>query len=310
MSSIAYITDKQMIEYHRLHGNSNINFWKPSNTKKISDFKKGDYLFFLAKGTEKGEKREKGILGYGKLEKVTSLTFTQMWDRYKTKNGYTTKESLEEAISKVTKDHTLPSLLNCLELIEVTFFQAPVYLSEIGLEISNKIESYFYLDKENMLNTSKILEVANEIGVDMWSTLFHQNKESLFLKDAQVNVITNIGKKLKTDIYSKYDEARLSKFCQEYIKSDHQKKIGKYEFIDIKKENITIYIPCLMNTNDFIKKLQYTIGHYMLYKSYIEGCEFADEIDVIILFNQTIDDDTKLLLETVNIKYKEKLVDD
>lgn len=310
MSSIAYITDKQMIEYHRLHGNSIINFWKPSNTKKINDFKKGDYLFFLAKGTEKGEKREKGILGYGKLEKIASLTFTQMWDKYTTKNGYPYKEALEEAITKLTKNHILPPLLNCFELIEVTFFQAPVYLSEIGLDISNKIESYFYLDKENMLNTSKILEVANEIGVDMWSTLFHQKKESLFLKDAQINIITNIGKKLKTDIYSNYEETRLAKFCQEFIKNDCQKKIGRYEFIDIKKEKITIYIPCLINTNDFIKKLQYTIGHYILYKSYIKEYEFADEIEVIILFNQHIDDDIKLLLETVNIKYKEKLADD
>ena len=53
MSSIAYITDHQMIEYHRLNGNRIINFWKPSTMKKISDFNPGDYLFFLAKGTEK-----------------------------------------------------------------------------------------------------------------------------------------------------------------------------------------------------------------------------------------------------------------
>ena len=52
MASIAYITDKKMIEYHRLNGNHSINFWKPSNTKKISDFHNGDLLFFLAKGTE------------------------------------------------------------------------------------------------------------------------------------------------------------------------------------------------------------------------------------------------------------------
>ena len=52
MGSIAYITDKNMMEYHRLHGNSVINFWKPS-IKSITDFKKGDMLFFLTKGTEK-----------------------------------------------------------------------------------------------------------------------------------------------------------------------------------------------------------------------------------------------------------------
>ena len=58
MASIAYITDKKMIEYHRLNGNHSINFWKPSNTKKISDFHNGDLLFFLAKGTDKGKNKE------------------------------------------------------------------------------------------------------------------------------------------------------------------------------------------------------------------------------------------------------------
>lgn len=310
MSSIAYITDKQMIEYHRLHGNNQINFWKPSNAKKTRDFKKGDYLFFLAKGTEKGEKREKGILGYGKLNKTSSLTFTQMWDKYKTKNGYHSKEALEEAISKITKNHKLPPLLNCFELVEVTFFQAPVYLSEIGLEISNKIESYFYLDKDDMTITSKILEVANEIGVDMWSMLFQQEKESVFLKDAQINIITNIANKLYIDVYSHYEEKRLARFCQNFMKLKNQKKIGNYEFIDIKEDMITIYIPCLVNTNDFEKKLQYTIGHYMLYKSYIQSCEFFNEIDICILFNQTIEKEWKQQLDEIKIKYKEKLVND
>ena len=59
MASIAYITDKKMIEYHRLNGNHSINFWKPSNTKKISDFHNGDLLFFLAKGTEKGKNKDR-----------------------------------------------------------------------------------------------------------------------------------------------------------------------------------------------------------------------------------------------------------
>lgn len=92
MASIAYITDKKMIEYHRLNGNHSINFWKPSNTKKISDFHNGDLLFFLAKGTEKGKNKEKGLIGYGRLQKSYTLTFSQMWNRYDTKNGYPDKD--------------------------------------------------------------------------------------------------------------------------------------------------------------------------------------------------------------------------
>lgn len=131
MGSIAYITDKNMMEYHRLHGNSVINFWKPS-IKSITDFKKGDMLFFLTKGTERGKKREKGILGYGHLRKQQNMGFTQMWNVYKTLSGYPDKESLKQAICKITKQEEVPELLSCMELENVIYFQYPIYLSEIG----------------------------------------------------------------------------------------------------------------------------------------------------------------------------------
>jgi hypothetical protein len=67
MSSIAYITDKNMIEFHRLNGNSTINFWRPSIGKRFTDFHPGDLLFFLAKGTERGSTKEKGLIGYGTI---------------------------------------------------------------------------------------------------------------------------------------------------------------------------------------------------------------------------------------------------
>jgi len=73
MSAIAYITNQEMIEFHRLNGNKTINFWRLGNTKKISFFKKGDLLFFLSKGTEKG--KEKGIVGYGVFQKSMDLIF-------------------------------------------------------------------------------------------------------------------------------------------------------------------------------------------------------------------------------------------
>lgn len=310
MSSIAYITDQHMIEYHRLNGNRKINFWKPSNTKKISDFNKGDYLFFLAKGTEKGKRREKGILGYGKLNHIYTLTLTQMWSKFGTLNGYPCIEALEEAITKITKTHEIPEYLSCFLLEDVTFFQAPVYLSEIGMEISNKIESYIYIDKADVSNTSKILQLANEVGIDMWSTLFHEQLKPVFIKDAQINFINNICQKVKTDIYNRYDESRIQKYCAKVSTSNNQRMISKTEFIDVQKETIILYVPCLVNVNDFDIKLQYTIGHCMLLKSYIEMSEFSNEMEVYILFNRKIDEQLVELLKKVNIKYKEKLVNE
>ena len=58
MGSIAYITDKNMMEYHRLHGNSVINFWKPSI--KVLLILKRETCCFLTKGTERREKKRKG----------------------------------------------------------------------------------------------------------------------------------------------------------------------------------------------------------------------------------------------------------
>ena len=63
MSSIAYITNHEMIEYHRSHGSSEIVFWRFSGQRKFQNFNHGDYLFFLTKGTEKGKQKEKGAGG-------------------------------------------------------------------------------------------------------------------------------------------------------------------------------------------------------------------------------------------------------
>ena len=141
MASIAYITDRNMIEFHRLNGNRTMNFWRPSNSKKFTDFKPGDLLFFLAKGSERGRHREKGIVGYGRFQKAHTLSFRQMWNVYGTENGYASEDELYDAIVKVSKNKKMPKLMNCLYLTDVVFFQAPIYLSEIGVAISNKVES-------------------------------------------------------------------------------------------------------------------------------------------------------------------------
>ena len=88
MASIVYITDRNMIEYHRLNGNQTMNFWRPSSSRKMSDFKPGDLLFFLAKGTERGITREKGIVGYGRYQQNNLLSVKQMWNTFTTENGY------------------------------------------------------------------------------------------------------------------------------------------------------------------------------------------------------------------------------
>lgn len=307
MAAIAYITDKNMIDFHRLNGNHTINFWKPSTSKKISNLKQGDLLFFLAKGTERGKQREKGLMGYGKFQKSYTMSFQAMWSKYEVQNGYATRDELEEAICKVTKNHQLPNMLNCLQLEEVVFFQYPIYLSEIGMQVSNKLESYLYIDKEDLYNTDRILKIANQFGVDVWSKVFEQEHTHDFKKDAQIQIIHNIYEKIKSNYYSTYEEARLAHFIQNYQK-DHINtqaiRNSKTEFIEIREDMLRICLPCLINTSEIQRKLQYIIGHYMLYSSYIKNSGYEKEIQPLILFDKDIDEELKKHLHNLQINYQ------
>lgn len=307
MAAIAYITDKNMIDFHRLNGNHTINFWKPSTSKKISNLKQGDLLFFLAKGTERGKQKEKGLMGYGKFQKSYTMSFQAMWSKYEIQNGYATRDGLEEAICKVTKNHRLPNMLNCLQLEEVVFFQYPIYLSEIGMQISNKLESYLYIDKEDLYNTDKILKIANQFGVDVWSKVFEQEHTHNFKKDAQIQIIHNIYEVIKSNYYSTYEEARLAHFIQDYQKHHTNTQAirnSKTEFIEIREDRLWICLPCLINASEIQKKLQYIIGHYMLYSSYIKNSGYEKEIQPFIIFDKEIDEELKRHLHNLQINYQ------
>ncbi|MEG0289885.1 MAG: hypothetical protein RR524_01710 [Erysipelotrichaceae bacterium] len=309
MASIAYVTDQNMIEFHRLNGNKNMNFWRPSASKKMVDFKAGDFLFFLAKGTQRGRRKEKGIIGYGKFVKSNLLSFNQTWKRYETLNGYPSKECLFEAIVKVTKDKQMPKQLSCLELEDIVFFQAPIYLSELGMKISNNIESYIYLDKEDMLITNKILAKAQIIGVDAWTQMFEEKKDKPFNNDALWSAISNISEKINYSIYSVYESKRINRYANGLIKQCEEAAFlpnNKSDFLQWENQKAIVWIPCIVNFSDYKIKLQYLIGHYMSYKAYISQLQDFDQdtLSLWIVFNQDIDDDTKLMMEQFAISYK------
>ena len=76
MSSIAYVTDEKMIEYHRLCGNRSMNFWRLSAKSGFTNFRRGDLLFFYAR---RGHMRTKALLGYAHYvatEKLNCLYLT------------------------------------------------------------------------------------------------------------------------------------------------------------------------------------------------------------------------------------------
>ena len=79
MSAIAYITDSKMLELHRLNNHKAINFWRPSANTAFSDFREGDLLFFLSKDKEHKKKNEKGIVGFGRLQSISTASPKMMW---------------------------------------------------------------------------------------------------------------------------------------------------------------------------------------------------------------------------------------
>ena len=62
MSSIAYVSDDRMLEFHRMSGNTSMNFWRLS-LKNFERFSIGDLLFFIDRRNPHPLTKEKGIIG-------------------------------------------------------------------------------------------------------------------------------------------------------------------------------------------------------------------------------------------------------
>jgi hypothetical protein len=264
MSSIAYITDKKMIEFHRLNGNSAINFWRPSSSKRFTDFHPGDLLFFLAKGTERGPLKEKGLIGYGRYTQAVKLSFKQMWNQYGLLNGYPSEAALKEAILKVSKEKTLAHQFSCLKLSNIVFFQSPVYLSELGTTISSNLESYIYLDKEDPQTTTKILWKAQEVGIDSWTSVVSENapSEKVFTEDLIRHILT-----LKIGELPSHNKVEDQRKAQKILVA-HQKNHPDLHWLDDRQSELfgfegrelCITSVLISNKTDLIQKLLLVIG--------------------------------------------------
>ena len=273
MSSIAYVTDKHMIEFHRVMGNNQLVFWRLSSAIRFSDFHNGDLLFFLAKGTERSKtNREKGIIGYGRFTQGEVLTPRLAWRRYKTMNGYSSEEEFFDVLIKNSKNKQLPDQISCLHLTNVVFFQAPIYLSEIGMEISNNVESYVYLDREEDA-TLHILEKAKEVGIDAWSlTLSDISEEEVFERTQQIEIVGRICEFLKDKennkekVINKFMLRAISKLEEEFTDIDFIKG-SNIEAYQITEDTISIFAPMVYTSKTKIDVIQYVIGKLHSYKS-------------------------------------------
>ena len=56
--------------------------------------------------------------------------------------------------------------------------------------------------------------------------------------------------------------------------------------------------------------MQYSIGHYQLFKVYINQSEYADQISIKLLFNQKVHRNWSYALSYLKIEYEERLVEE
>lgn len=235
MSSIAYITDSKMIELHRLNNHKSMNFWRLSTNINFSNFSNGDLVFFLSKDKDHMNQKEKGIVGFGRLENIEIDTIKNIWDKYKKLNGYNSLEEFKDAIIKASKIKELPQEISSLYLENVTFFQ-PIYLSEVGFKISNNIESYIYLEDEY---TNKLLNIAKS-SVDIW-TLSDDLDEKINY-ELSLRTIFKVHNEIGDVKYDENDLKKIEKKFKDLIKATSYRYMNnsKTELYKLDKDNVSI----------------------------------------------------------------------
>jgi hypothetical protein len=264
MSSIAYVTDEKMLEYHRLCRNKDILFWRLSSRKKFTDFRKGDLLFFFARPSHS---RRKGLIGYAHFDSVKRLSLRQMWEQYETSTGYDSRELLSEAIAKAAKG-TIPKQMSCLFLKDVVFFVSPIYPEEIGIEIPKNLESYCYLDRNNPKITVSILNLAEKRGIDLWSAADNTEPEVIFARDEIRHKFAVMHKEIGKESGSEKERNNCSRLARKRTEDPEWEMIRGSRTDCLKVENDTVWIamPYAVQANDKDLRIRELFGRMTMYR--------------------------------------------
>lgn len=265
MSSIAYVTDEKMLEYHRLCCNSSILFWRLTTRNKFTDFKEGDLLFFYARNPKLRSKK-KMFVGYGHYAGTKRLSLKQMWKQYSTRTGYDNFHDLQEAIHKAAKGD-IPKTMLCLELNQIVFFTSPVYPQEVGLDIPAKLESYYYLDQKDPRTTVRILQKASKYGVDIWTQNENETPEDIFLQDEIRHVIALSFLELGEEKVPERERSLARRLAKEKCSQPQWEFVrnSKLDCIHIRKDRIDIAIPFTWNTVNEQERIQQILGRMTYY---------------------------------------------
>ena len=265
MSSIAYVTDENMVEYHRLCGSRQMNFWRLSSRAGFSDFRRGDLLFFYAR---RPHMRSRGFLGYAHYVSTASLSVRQMWKRYGSGNGYETIQDLKEAIRHAARDHQIPEKLNCLYLNDAVFFREAVYPEEVGIEIDRNLESYQYLDVDDPQVTVRILKKAEEKGINLWSAVQSYAPDNIFRLDEVRHQLAQIVRENGPRELSHAEQTEAVRLTGRQVRDRHYELIRGSQTDAFRLQDQTLYlmVPFVCRHHDRSLRLKEYLGTLLLFK--------------------------------------------
>ena len=295
MSSIAYVTDEKMLEYHRLCRNRTSLFWRLSSKKNFRDFKKGDILFFFAKPRYG---RKKGLIGYAHYDSNKRLSIRQMWDTYRGSTGYDSEELLREAIEKASRKE-LPDKLNCLLLTDVVFFLSPIYPEDVGIRIPANLESYCYLDKNDPEITVRILQKAKETGIDLWSSDEKSSPEEIFHTDELNHQFAMICKKIGSVTGSEREIQQARRLARSKTIEPGWKYIrgSRTDCIYIDNDTVKVAFPYVYQANDKELRTRELIGRAAMYAAYARQECIPQKLSIEIMSVKDKEEAEKLLKE-------------
>jgi len=266
MSSIAYVTDSNMIEYHRLCGNRRFNFWRLSSRTAFSDFGKGDLLFFYARGRHH---RRRGFVGYAHFESARRLSLKQMWKEYGSLNGFETREDLEEAIQRASRDGVIPEKMSCLLLKDAVFFNEPVFPKDVGLEVTEKLESYMYPDRMHSDMTVRILRRARRAGIDTWASSQTSEPEYLFELDEIREILAMIRKEMGRDPWSAEEKRKARKLAAPLLEKEGFELIrgSIADLLKAGEDGTVIALPFAASSSNETERIKDLLGKITWYRT-------------------------------------------
>ncbi|CAM3697378.1 hypothetical protein ERUR111494_07270 [Erysipelothrix urinaevulpis] len=239
MSSIAYIADENMLDYHRMHGSTSINFWRVG-IRNFENFEPGDFLFLIDGKYRHPQTREKGIVGYGVFKQMREMSVKRTWNQYKNDNGFKNYERFKEAVLELSKTDELPEKIQSIELSNVIYFNETIFMGELGQSININLESFQYLSGED---TRKVLRKASHYGIDPWFQVYNPqvNKEKI-IHDIEISRLRTVLEGVTTDWTQ--DQTRL---INQYPALS---RVGNLAYL-VKGDLVEVFIPVSSAKNQF-----------------------------------------------------------